>query len=90
MSSKIICLHEVPKEIVSDQGTQFTFRFWKQVQKALGTKLISSIAYRPQTDRQTERMNQVLEDMLRAYVLAYGSKSEDCLPYAEFSHDDSY
>ena len=45
--SKIICLHEVPKEIVSDQGTQFTLRFWKQVQKALGTKLISSTAYRP-------------------------------------------
>ena len=35
-------------------------------------------------------MNQVLEDMLHAYVLAYGSKSEDCLPYAEFSYDDSY
>ena len=35
-------------------------------------------------------MNQVLEDMLHAYVLAYGSKSEDCLPYAEFSYNNSY
>ena len=88
--SRIICLHGVPKEIVSGQSTQFTLRFWNLVQKALGTKLTFSTAYHPQTNRETERMNRVLEDMLRAYVLAYGSKSEDCLPYAEFSYDDSY
>ena len=82
--SKIICLHEVPKEIVSDQGTQFTLRFWKQVQEALGTKLTFSTAYHPQTDGQTKRVNQMLEDMLRAYVLAYGSKSEDCCHMQSF------
>ena len=75
--SRIICLHGVPKEIVSDRGTQFTSRFWKQVQEALGTKLTFSTAYHPHTDGQTERVNQILEDMLRACVLAYGSKWED-------------
>ena len=88
--SRIICLHGVPKEIVSDRGTQFTSRFWKQVQEALGTKLAFSTAYHPQTDGQTKRVNQILEDMLRAFVLAYGSKWEDCLPYAEFSYNNSY
>ncbi|KAK1618809.1 hypothetical protein QYE76_024326, partial [Lolium multiflorum] len=47
-------------------------------------------AYHPQTDGQTERVNQILEDMLRACVLEYGSKWEDCLPYAEFSYNNSY
>ena len=81
---RIICLHRVPKEIVSDQSTQFTLRFWNQVQEALGTKLTFSTAYRPQANRQTKRMNQVLEDMLRTYVLAYGSKSEDCCHMQNF------
>ena len=69
---------------MSDRGTQFTSRFWKQVQEALGTKLTFITAYHPQTVGQTKKVNQVLEDMLSAYVLAYGSKSEDYLPYAEF------
>src|SRR4051812_47008118 len=72
--SKIVCRHGVPKEIVSDRGTQFTSRLWKQVQEALGTKLTFSTAYHPQTGGQTERVNQILEDMLRACALAYGSK----------------
>ena len=88
--STIVCLHGVPKEIVSDRGTQFTSRFWKQVQEALGTKLTFSTAYHPQTGGQTERVNQILEDMLRACALAYGSKWEDCFPYAEFSYNNNY
>jgi hypothetical protein len=56
----------------------------------LGTKLSFSTAYHPQTGGQTERVNQILEDMLRAYVLSYGSKWEDCLPFAEFSYNNSY
>jgi hypothetical protein len=58
--------------------------------QALGTKLAFSTAYHPQTDGQTERVNQILEDMLRACVLAYGAKWEDCLPFAEFSYNNSY
>jgi transposase InsO family protein len=88
--SRIVSLHGVPKTIVSDRGTQFTSRFWKSLHQALGTKLAFSTAYHPQTDGQTERVNQILEDMLRACVLAYGAKWEDCLPFAEFSYNNSY
>ncbi|KAK1647156.1 hypothetical protein QYE76_064961 [Lolium multiflorum] len=62
----------------------------KKVHEGLGTRLNFSTAYHPQTDGQTERVNQILEDMLRACVLEYGSKWEDCLPYAEFSYNNSY
>jgi transposase InsO family protein len=63
---QIIHLHGVPKTIISDRGAQFIARFWKQFQSSLGTKLIQSSAYHPQTDGQIERVNQILEDMLRA------------------------
>ena len=88
--SRIVSLHGTPKSIVSDRGSQFTSRFWQKVQEGLGTRLNFSTAYHPQTDGQTERVNQILEDMLRACVLEYGSKWEDCLPYAEFSYNNSY
>ena len=88
--SRIICLHGVPKKIVSDKGTQFTSHFWQQLHEALGTHLNFSLAYHPQTDGQTKRTNQVLEDMLRACVLQYKSRWEKSLPYAEFSYNNSY
>src|SRR3954463_12770863 len=88
--SRIVSFHGIPKNIVSDRGTQFTSRFWKKVQEGLGTKLNFSITYHPQTDGQAERVNQILEDMLRACVLEYGSKWEDYLPVAEFSSNNSY
>jgi hypothetical protein len=56
----------------------------------MGTNLQFSTAYHPQTDGQTERVNQILEDMLRACVLSYGAGWEDSLPYAEFSYNNSY
>jgi IS30 family transposase len=62
--SRIVCLHGVPKRIVSDQGTQFTSRFWQKLHESVDTKLTFSLAYHPQTDGQTERTNQILEDML--------------------------
>ena len=58
--------------------------------QTLGTRLEFSIAFHPQTDGQTERLNQILEDMLRACALDYGSSWEDNLPYAEFSYNNSY
>jgi hypothetical protein len=88
--SRFVSLHGVPKTIVSDRGTQFTSGFWRSLHQALGTKLAFSTAYHPQTDGQTKRVNQILEDMLRACVLAYGAKWEDCLPFAEFSYNNSY
>ena len=65
-------LHGVPSRIISDRGTQFTSKFWKSLHKAMGTKLDFSSAYHPRTDGQTERVNQIMEDMLRACVLTYG------------------
>src|SRR5438034_7431599 len=62
----ILRLHGVPKRIVSDRGPQFTSYFWRSLHNALGTTLDFSTAYHPQTDGQTERVNQVLEDLLRA------------------------
>jgi hypothetical protein len=52
--------------------------------------LIHSSAYHPQTDGQTERVNQILEDMLRACALNYLDKYDKCLPLAEFSYNNSY
>jgi IS30 family transposase len=70
--SRIMCLDGVPKKIVSDRGSQFTSKFWEKLHESVDTKLNFSSAYHPQTDGQTERTNQILEDMLRAYALKYG------------------
>jgi hypothetical protein len=85
-----VCLHGVPKKIVSDRGTQFTSQFWHKVHRALGTKLNFSSAYHPQTDGQTERTNQILEDMLRTCVLQYGTSWDKSLAYVEFSYNNSH
>ena len=65
---RIVSLHGLLISIVSDRGTQFTSKFWESFQKALGTQLRFSIAFNPQTDGQSDRTIQTLEDMLRAYV----------------------
>jgi hypothetical protein len=70
--AQIMCLHGVPKKIVSDQGSQFTSRFWRSFDENMNTKLNFSTAYHPQANGQTKRTNQVLEDMLRACVLQHG------------------
>ena len=67
----IVSLHGIPISIVSDRGTQFTSRFWQSFQDALGTQLLFSTAFHPQTDGKTERTIQTLEDMLRACVLDF-------------------
>jgi transposase InsO family protein len=87
---QIVRLHGIPKMIISDRGAQFIARFWEQLQHALGTKLIRSSAYHPQTDGQTERVNQILQDMLRACVLQYDKNWDKCLSLAEFSYNNSY
>jgi transposase InsO family protein len=88
--SKIVCLHGVPKKIVSDKGTQFTSRFWERLQEALDIQLRFSSTYHPQTDGQTERVNQILEDMLRACALQYERSWNKSLSYIEFSYNNSY
>ena len=88
--ARIVSLHGIPKTIISDRGSQFVARFLEQLHAALGTQLIRSSAYHPQTDGQTERINQILEDMLRACALTYSQKWDECLPLAEFAYNNSY
>jgi hypothetical protein len=88
--ARIVCLHGVPKKIVSHRGTQFTSHFWQQLHEALGTHLKFSSAYHPQTDGKTERTNQILEDMLRACALQDKIGWDKRLPYAKFSYNNNY
>jgi transposase InsO family protein len=86
----ILSLHGVPKTIVSDRGPQFVSKFWSELHKSLGTKLLHSSAYHPQTSGQTKRVNQIPKDMLWACVLEFPQKWDECLPLAEFSYNNSY
>jgi transposase InsO family protein len=86
----ILRLHGAPKSIVSDRGPQFVSKFWQSFHKLMGTTLNYSTAFHPQTDGQTERVNQVLKDMLRACALTYGTDWESSLPFAEFSYNNSF
>jgi transposase InsO family protein len=88
--ARIVCLHGVSKKIVSDRGTQFTSKFWEKLYEAMDTKLNFSLAYHPQTDGQTERVNLILEDILRACALKDKKSWDKCLPYAEFSYNNRY
>ncbi|GJV57226.1 putative reverse transcriptase domain-containing protein [Tanacetum coccineum] len=87
---EIVCRHGVPVSIISDRDSHFTSNFWRSLQKALGTNLDMSTAYRPQTDGQSERTIQTLEDMLRACVIDFGSSWDRHLPLVEFSYNNSY
>ena len=68
---EIVRLHGVLVSIVSDRDPHFMSAFWRGLQKAMGTRLDFSTAFHPQTDAQTERLNQILEDMLRACVMYF-------------------
>ncbi|GJS91741.1 putative reverse transcriptase domain-containing protein [Tanacetum coccineum] len=87
---EIICKHGVPTSIISDRDSLFTSRFWKSLQEAMGTQLDMSTAYHPETDGQSERTIQTLEDMLRACVIDFGSSWDRHLPLVEFSYNNSY
>ncbi|KAG8489151.1 hypothetical protein CXB51_017187 [Gossypium anomalum] len=88
--SEIVRLHGVPLSIISDRDPRFTSRFWKKLQKAFGTKLSFSTAFHPQTDGQSEKVIQVLEDMLRCCVLEFQGSWEKYLPLVEFAYNNSY
>ncbi|GKB28870.1 putative reverse transcriptase domain-containing protein [Tanacetum coccineum] len=83
-------LHGVPVSIILDRDSHFTSNFWRSLQEALGTNLDMSTAYHPQTDGQSERTIQTLEDMLRACVIDFGSSWDRHLPLVEFSYNNSY
>jgi IS30 family transposase len=77
---EIFRLHVMTKEIVSDKDTKFTSSFWKSLMACLETKLLFSTTYHPQTNGKKERVNQILENMLRMHVMHQPKKWEDCLP----------
>ena len=87
---EIVRLHGVPVSIVSDRDPRFTSAFWRGLQKSLGTRLDFSTTFHPQTDGQTERLNQILEDMLRACVLHFVGSWDSKLHLMEFAYNNSY
>ncbi|GJT29765.1 putative reverse transcriptase domain-containing protein [Tanacetum coccineum] len=76
--------------IICDRDGRFTSNFWRTFQKALGTKLDMSTAYHPQTDGQSERIIQNLEDMLRTCVIDFGKGWDRYLPLIEFSYNNTH
>ncbi|GJR00742.1 putative reverse transcriptase domain-containing protein [Tanacetum coccineum] len=88
--NKIVARHDVPISIISNRDSRFTSRFWQTMQEALRTKLDMTTAYHPQTDGQSERTIQTLEDMLRACVLDFEGSCDVHLPLVEFSYNNIY
>eukprot|EP00253_Pinus_taeda_P027559 PITA_27559 len=85
--NEIIRFHGVPKKIISDRDSRFTSRFWTCMQIVLGTQLNLSIAYHPETDGQTERVNRVLEDMLRITPLSWDRLEDRVIIGPELIHE---
>nr|GFB88125.1 reverse transcriptase domain-containing protein [Tanacetum cinerariifolium] len=87
---EVVSRYGVPVSIISDRDGRFTSHFWKSLNKALGTRLDMITTYHPETDGQSERTIQTLEDMLRACVLDFGKGWDKHLPLEEFSYNNSY
>jgi hypothetical protein len=81
---------ECQRRLCLIEGHQFTLRFWGTLHETFDTQLRFSSTYHPQTNGQTERVNQILEDTLRAYALQYERSWDKSLPYAEFFYNNSY
>ncbi|GJS06456.1 putative reverse transcriptase domain-containing protein [Tanacetum coccineum] len=87
--NKIVARHKIPISIICDHDRRFTSNFWRSFQKALGIDLSMSIAYHPETNGQSERTIQTLEDMLRACVIDFGKGWVKHLPLAKFSFGEA-
>ncbi|GKF22528.1 putative reverse transcriptase domain-containing protein [Tanacetum coccineum] len=87
---EVVTRHRIPVLIICDRDPRFALNFWRSLQKALGTSLDMSTMYHPQTDGQSERTIQTLEDMLRACVIDFGNGWVKHLPLVEFSYYNSY
>ncbi|GJP31953.1 hypothetical protein CLOM_g16451, partial [Closterium sp. NIES-68] len=85
----IISQHGIPTTLISDRDPKFTSKFWKELMSLLGTKLAMSSAYHPQTDGQTERLNQIVEQLLRAACKDEISKWDLHLPVLEFAYNNA-
>ncbi|GJW08489.1 putative reverse transcriptase domain-containing protein [Tanacetum coccineum] len=87
---EVVTRHGIPVSIICDRDPRFASNFWRSLQNALGTNLDMSTAYHPQTDEQSERTIQTLEDMLRACAIDFGKGWVNHLPLVEFSYNNSY
>ncbi|GJP30128.1 hypothetical protein CLOM_g22514 [Closterium sp. NIES-68] len=85
----IISQHGIPTTLISDRDPKFTSKFWKELMSLLGTKLAMSSAYHPQTDGQIERLNQIVEQLLRAACKDDISKWDLHLPVLEFAYNNA-
>jgi DNA-directed RNA polymerase subunit E'/Rpb7 len=83
-------LQGIPKTIVSNRDPKFTSNFWKGLFKGFRTNLHFSTSYHPEFDGQTERVNKVIEDILRMYVMDKPSRWEDYMNLVEFSYNNGY
>jgi hypothetical protein len=88
--SHVVRYHGIPKTIIFNRGSIFVAHFLEQLHECLGTHLIRSSAYHPQIDGQTERVDQIIKDILRACAMIDGPKWDKHLPLAEFSYNNSY
>ncbi|GKC58623.1 putative nucleotidyltransferase, ribonuclease H [Tanacetum coccineum] len=87
---EIVRLHGTPSAIVSDRDPRFTSHFWKGLQKAWGTRLKFSTTFHPETDGQSERTIQTLEDMLRSCALEWAGNWDDYICLVEFAYNNSW
>nr|GEW99560.1 putative reverse transcriptase domain-containing protein [Tanacetum cinerariifolium] len=87
---EVVTRHGIPVSIISDRDPRFASNFWRSLQNALGTRLDISTAYHPETNGQSERTIQTLEDMLRACIIDFGKGWVNHLPLVEFSYNNSY
>ena len=86
----VVQYHGIPRTIVSNRDTRYLSHFWKSLQQAFGTTLLYSTSFHPMTDGQTERVIQVLEDMLRAVAMEWQGSWDEHLDLVEFSYYNSY
>ncbi|GJX01536.1 putative reverse transcriptase domain-containing protein [Tanacetum coccineum] len=87
---EVVMRHGIPVSIICDHDPRFVSNFWKSLQYALGTSLYMSTAYHLQTDGQSKRTIQTLEDMLRACAIDFGKGWVNHFPLVEFSYNNSY
>ena len=87
---EIVRLHGIPISIISNRNPRFTSRFWGKLQETLGTRLNFSTTFHPQTDGQSKRVIQILEDMLRNCVIHYEGSWDRHIPLVEFVYNNSF
>ncbi|WMV37848.1 hypothetical protein MTR67_031233 [Solanum verrucosum] len=87
---EMVSLHGVPLSIISNRGTKFTSQIWKSFQKGIGTKVMLSTTFHPQTDGKAEQTIQTYENLLRVCVIDFKGNWDDHFPLIEFSYNNSY